>query len=272
MEQVAAGSYSLTAVATDDGGATSASQPVTVTVGAPANKPPTVPLSTPAAGASFTAPASVSMLPMRWTRTGRSTKVDFFANGQLVGSDTTNPYSVTWSNVPAGTYNLTAVATDNAGATGTSQQVTVTVAAPANKPPTVSITAPTASASSTAPASISISATAADTDGTVARVDFYAGTQLVGFDTSTPFSVSWSNAAAGTYSLTAVATDNTGAKTTSAAVTVTVAPPPNKPPTASISAPAAGTVYTAPRACRSAQLRAIPTGRWCASTSTRGLS
>ena len=116
----------------------------------------------------------------------------------------------------AGTYNLTAVATDNAGATATSQPVTITVAAPANKPPTVSITAPAASASYTAPASISITATAADADGSVTRVDFYAGTQLVGSDTSTPFSVSWSGVAAGNYSLTAVATDNTGAKTTSA--------------------------------------------------------
>jgi chitinase len=53
--------------------------------------------------------------------------VDFFAGTQLVGSDTSAPYSVTWSNVPAGTYSLTAVARDNDGATTTSSAVSVTV-------------------------------------------------------------------------------------------------------------------------------------------------
>ena len=56
-------------------------------------------------------------------------------------------------------------------------------------------------------------------------MDFYAGTQVVGSDTSSPFSVTWSGVAAGTYNLTAVATDNAGAKTTSPAVSINVALP-----------------------------------------------
>ena len=243
---VPAGTYTLTAVATDNGGATATSQALPVTIGAPANKPPTVSLSAPAAGASYTAPASMTMTATALDSDGTVAKVDFYANGQLRASDTTSPYSYSWTNVAAGTYSVTAVATDNGGATATSQQVTVTVTAPANKPPTVSITAPASGASYTAPASVSISATAADSDGTVTRVDFYAGSQLVGFVTSSPYSFAWSNVAAGTYTLTAVATDNTGAKTTSSGVSVTVAQPPNKPPTVSIATPAAGTTYTAP--------------------------
>jgi uncharacterized protein (DUF2141 family) len=153
---------------------------------------------------------------------GSVTKVDFYAGSTLVGSDTSSPYSVTWNNVAAGTYNLTAVATDNGGATTTSQPVSITVGGTANKPPTVSITAPAAGTSYTAPASMTVSANAADTDGSIAKVEFYAGSTLIGTDTSSPYSVSWSNVAAGTYSLTAVATDNAGAKTTSAAVSITV--------------------------------------------------
>jgi chitinase len=42
--------------------------------------------------------------------------VDFYAGAVLIGSDTTSPYSMSWSNVAAGTYALTAVARDNAGA------------------------------------------------------------------------------------------------------------------------------------------------------------
>src|SRR6202022_15202 len=46
------------------------------------------------------------------------------------GTDTTSPYTFTWSNVAAGSYALTAVATDNAGAVTTSAAVTVTVSSP----------------------------------------------------------------------------------------------------------------------------------------------
>jgi hypothetical protein len=61
--------------------------------------------------------------------------VDFFAGGTLLGTATASPYSVPWTNVPAGTYSLTAVATDNAGATTRSAAVTVTVNNPPPPPP-----------------------------------------------------------------------------------------------------------------------------------------
>ena len=69
---------------------------------------------------------------------------------------------------------------------------------------------------------MNVSATAADADGSIAKVEFYAGPTLVGTDTSSPYSVPWNNVPAGTYSLTAVAIDNGGAKTTSPAVSITV--------------------------------------------------
>ena len=67
------------------------------------------------------------------------------------------------------------------------------------------------------PASITINAAASDSDGTITRVDFYAGGTLLGSDTSSPYSFNWTGVAAGTYSLTAVARDDDGASTTSAA-------------------------------------------------------
>jgi hypothetical protein len=239
---VPAGTYSLTAVATDNEAATATSQPVSVTVGATANKPPTVSIS--ATSASYTAPATIAISASAADPDGSVARVDFYSNGQVVGSDAASPFSITWSGVAAGTYSLTAVATDNAGATATSTPITVTVTAAANKPPTVSISVP--GASYTAPASIAIAATAADPDGSVARVDFYANGQLRGSDSSSPFSFTWSSVAAGTYSLTAVATDNTGATTSSQPVSVTVAAAVNKPPTVSISSPTTGVSYTAP--------------------------
>lgn len=94
--------------------------------------------------------------------------------------------------------------------------------APTNAAPTVSLTSPTAGASYAAPASLTLAATAADSDGSVAKVEFYQGSTLLGTSTASPYSYTWTGVAAGTYSLTAKATDNQGATTTSAAVSVTV--------------------------------------------------
>lgn len=90
---------------------------------------------------------------------------------------------------------------------------------------TVKITAPTASTAFAAPATINITATASSTSVTISKVEFYNGTTKLGEDASSPYSYSWTNVAAGSYSLTAVATDNSGTKTTSDPVVVKVTGP-----------------------------------------------
>ena len=52
----------------------------------------------------------------------------------------------------------------------------------------MSITSPAAGATFTAPATITVTAAASDTDGTITKVDFYRGTQLIGSDTTNPYS------------------------------------------------------------------------------------
>lgn len=99
-----------------------------------------------------------------------------------------------------------------------------------NPAPTVSITSPTNNANFTPPpATINIQATAADANGTVTQVSFYNGSTLLGTDTSSPYTWSWTNVAAGTYAITARATDNGGATTTSAPVNVSVTSPSTAP-------------------------------------------
>jgi regulation of enolase protein 1 (concanavalin A-like superfamily) len=186
--------------------------------------PPTVSLSSPAANATFTAPATVSIGANASDPDDGVALVEFYANGNLLGTDATSPYSYSWTNVASGTYSLTAVARDNRGAIATSsaRSITVNGGGSTNTPPTVSLTAPAAGSTFTAPATITVSATAADSNGTVARVDFYSGSTLIGTDTTSPYSISWTNVSAGTFSLTAVARDNAGATTTSAARSITV--------------------------------------------------
>ena len=67
--------------------------------------------------------------------------------------------------------------------------------------------------------SINITATATDTDSPITKVEFFAGSTKLGEDLSSPYSFTWNNAAAGTHSLTAKATNSAGQVTTSAAVT-----------------------------------------------------
>ncbi|SDQ95929.1 chitinase [Pseudoxanthomonas sp. CF125] len=93
-----------------------------------------------------------------------------------------------------------------------------------NQSPTVSLTAPANNATFTAGATITVSANAADSDGTVAQVQFFRGSTSLGVDTSSPYSISWSNVAAGSYAIKAVATDNAGATGTSALANITVNP------------------------------------------------
>jgi hypothetical protein len=89
-------------------------------------------------------------------------------------------------------------------------------------PPTVSLTAPSNNATYSAPASITLNATAADVDGTVSKVEFYNGATLLGTSATSPYTYTWSNVAAGTYTLTAMAYDNSGITTTSSTINVTV--------------------------------------------------
>jgi photosystem II stability/assembly factor-like uncharacterized protein len=243
---IAAGTYSITAKATDNSGAVGSSVAVAVVVNSPSNLPPAVSLTAPVNNATFTAPASISLAANASDADGTISKVEFFNGATLLGSDLTAPYAFNWINVAAGTYSITAKATDNAGSSTTSSVVTVSVTTPVNVPPTVSIAAPLNNASFTAPAAISISANASDADGTISKVEFFNGATLLGSDLTAPYGFVWSGVVAGNYTITAKATDNAGAVATSASIAVVVTNPVNVPPVVSITAPLNNASFTAP--------------------------
>ncbi|RAW00603.1 Ig-like domain-containing protein [Pseudochryseolinea flava] len=216
---VSAGNYTIVARATDNQGATADAQ---VSVVVSSNPPPTVSITSPTNNASFNAPANIAIQANASDNNGSIASVAFYNGTTLLGTDTSSPYSFVWNNVAAGNYTLTAVATDNGSATTTSAPVSISVIG--NAPPTASITSPANNASFIAPATITINASAADANGSIATVAFYQGTTLLGTDTSSPYSFTWSNVAVGNYSLTVRATDNQGAVTTSAPVAITVNP------------------------------------------------
>ena len=188
---------------------------------APANQPPTVALTTPVSGSHFVAPASIVVTASASDPENRLDRVEFYAGSTLLGSGKTAPFSFTWTGVSAGTYSLTAKAYDLDGGTASSS---VTIDVGANQPPSISLTSPSSGATFTAPATLTLAATASDPEGQVAKVEFYAGSSLIGTAVTAPYSVSWSSVPAGTYSLTAVAYDAAGQSTASTAATVTVSP------------------------------------------------
>jgi len=214
---VVAGGYTLTARATDNLGAITTSNPISISVGSP----PVVSVTTPANGASFTAPANVTLTANASSSTGSISRVEFYQDTTLIGTSTASPYTISWNNVTAGSYTLKARAVDNSGASTDSTPVNISV----NAPPTVSVTSPTTGASFTAPANITVTANASDSDGSISRVDFYQGPTLIGTAATSPYSFNWTNVMAGSYSLTAKATDNLGAQTNSTVVNITVITP-----------------------------------------------
>jgi hypothetical protein len=185
---------------------------------------PTVTLTQPTNGASFTAPATVSLGATASDADGTVTKVQFFNGAAKLGEDTTAPYSFTWSGVAAGTYMVTARATDDLGATTTSAPSTITVVSAGNTPPTATITSPADGAIFPWKPTITITATASDPDGSVAKVEFRDGTTVLGQDTSAPYAYTWRNLPSGIHDLTVRASDNAGAVTTSSPVRITVRP------------------------------------------------
>lgn len=91
---------------------------------------------------------------------------------------------------------------------------------------TVRLTAPSEGATFAVGAPITITAEATDTNGPVRRVDFFAGSNLIGSSTNAPFSLTVTNLSAGRYPIVASALDRSGFVITSASIGIVVGTPP----------------------------------------------
>ncbi len=97
------------------------------TGGGGTNQPPSCAITSPAGGASFAEGVDIAISASASDPDGTVNKVEFFAGGQLIGTDSTSPYGATWANAPAGSHTITAKATDNGGASTTSSGVSIIV-------------------------------------------------------------------------------------------------------------------------------------------------
>jgi hypothetical protein len=99
----------------------------------------------------------------------------------------------------------------------------VTVDEPAiNQAPAADLTSPVNGAVYSFGSVIELAAVASDADGEIARVEFFLGDTKIGEDGSAPYELDWGTAAPGANTFTAVAVDDSGARTRSTEVSVTV--------------------------------------------------
>ena len=250
---VAVGSYTLTAKATNTWNAATVSSPVAITVHV--NYPPTVSLTAPANNSTYTALATINFAATASDSDGTVSRVDFLANGSVVGSKASMPYQYSWMSVAAGSYQLAARATDNLATSTTSPAIAVVVA----NPPTVTLIAPSPG-QVVAPGTV-VTVTAnpiADTahGRSVANVVLAAKNSsgiVVWSMTTYPctsncggplYTATWTTSTAGVFTLTATVTDSVGATGVSPPITLTVDVPPTVSVTSDRSSyPAPATVY-----------------------------
>jgi RHS repeat-associated protein len=225
------GTHTIRAQATDDMGETRNSTTVSITVNnPPPNVAPTISLTSPGNGQSFTTGNAVTLSATASDSDGSIARVEFYVDGSKVGQDISSPYSLSWTST-AGSHSVYARAVDNAGAATNSGTASITVTN-ANVPPTVSLTSPTSGQTFATGAAVTLSANASDSDGSIARVEFYLDGSKVGEDTSSPYSLTWTSTT-GSHSIYARAVDNAGAAANSSTATITVSAPLVPPPPAS---------------------------------------
>lgn len=235
------GKYIIVAIGSDDKGNAVASAPITLN--ATGDFPTVSIIDPPVSGMTVIQGSTVPVTVRAFGAEGgvaSLSKLEFLVDGQVndslpkaeppVGEGPqlppvlSPPFIFNWkSNVGIGTHRLSARVTGTNGIMITSAEITVNVVA--NQAPVVGITSPADETSGAVNVATTIVASAVDSDGTIELVEFFANGTRIGAATSSPFQFVWTPSVAGTYSLTAKATDNGGKVVISDPVTMIVDPP-----------------------------------------------
>jgi pimeloyl-ACP methyl ester carboxylesterase len=195
------------------------------------NNTPTVALTAPADLATVVAPATISMAATASDNDGTVTRVDFYSANLLLGSDTSAPYSFSWTNVPAGTYRMHAEAVDNGGAVGVSSERTLFVTDVAT------VLVSPASPREGQPATVTV--TGSSTCGAI-EINYGDGTVITYPITGLPIGRTHTWSSPGSRTIIARGQGNCEGSTTT---TVTIGG--NAHPTVSVTAPAEGAEFVA---------------------------
>lgn len=129
-KSVPEGTYVLTAIATDDKSSRTVSDAVTVVVlkaATTVNQYPVVRVTTPNNKVKFKKNEKVTITADASDPDGVVSKVEFFNGTLKIGEDTDAPFTLALETEEEGTYNITASATDNLGATTKSAVLAIVI-------------------------------------------------------------------------------------------------------------------------------------------------
>ena len=171
-----------------------------VDFGGGATPPPVVKLvegTAPAGG--WISPASVPLEAQVDAQGNTITKVQFLADGLVVGEDATAPYEFTWANVTSGTKLVVARVFYGLNQSLASSALGVTVG---SRTPIVGVGVGTAPAGGwVAPATIPLNATVAAQGNSITKVQFLADGMVIGEVLALPYAFDWENVTSGTRSV-----------------------------------------------------------------------
>ncbi|MES4905917.1 MULTISPECIES: glycoside hydrolase family 48 protein [unclassified Streptomyces] len=189
-----------------------------------AHQPPLAVLTSPTPGATFSSGGTVPMAATAAAADGATvTKVEFYSDTKLLGTDTTSPFTFDYTDVPAGDYSLYAKAYDSQGASAESSPVGIRVAAgpalvasPAQLGVQQGKTGTFGVKLSTKP-SANVTVSVARTSG-VTGLSVSSGATLTftptNWDTAQQVTIAAANSGTGTATFTATATGHTKAEVT----------------------------------------------------------
>jgi outer membrane protein assembly factor BamB len=231
------GPHRLIAVATDSQRAINESGEISLVV----NDPPAVQLVEPGTKSIFLNRDDVTLVANTSDPDGFVVRVDFLEGDRVLATVTNPPFGFVWERVAAGTYHLSARAVDDQGDTNVSPVTVVKVDAY----PAIELIEPVDGSRLNTDDPLVLHAAPVDSDGTVTRVQFFDGAQLLGETVAEPHLLTVPNFSLGEHALFARVLDDWGASSRSRPITVTVTNQ-NTAPLVTFLAPINRQIFTAP--------------------------
>jgi hypothetical protein len=228
------GSYSITAVATDNECVSTTSSALTFAVAA--NQAPTITALAATTTTQFYPGQVVNLSCNAVDPENQTVTTTFSVNGgsPIASTASGSTFSATYtipSNASPGAFSVTATSVDNYSTPASTTSSAITFNVTANTPPVCTLTSPSNGASliavgnPSATLAMTLTATASDANG-ITSVQFYVDNALVGSGTLASGSYTYSyTATPGIHTFYAKATDTYGAMTNSSTATVDIADP-----------------------------------------------
>lgn len=211
LENYIEGKYTLKAIATDNTGQISISNITNFSIEKP-NEAPTVSITAPSENAQFTEGDNINISTIADDSDGMVIKVDFYNGTALLGTNTSFPFNLEWTNLPVGSFSLTAKATDNEGTTTFSSPVNINVIEKVTEDNLIDviisepiIVTPVNNQEYDWGATVQILVMFQGSDESVRKVEYYSGNEIIGSSVISPFAFTWQNPASGKHILTAKA-------------------------------------------------------------------